>query len=836
MDDMSTTPANNINVDTSSPPRNPPRRRSKLPKQKPDALPAKRGQSKRIVQAEEDKGLNRADAESMSVDGETGGEGDSQDSIANQRLKGLASSYDEILNPGQGDDVESDLELELELTAFRKEEIKPRFKLAQDGVVCCSCGAITPDNMQHLTTYPAMHVCRSCLAKQERVALAPIRQEAPTDNNINLIQIHEDQLKNLERDMRLNLFGWIPKKPIASEQIEGLMKSSIIPNNTNEQDLQRSKAVNTDEETWVDQPCRGQSLVAGGMIWTAEESQLFFQGLRRFGKHNVWAIQEFIHSRSLAEVVTMVETMEMEVGRRKSLGLKTIRLSEMPMATEVNDQVIALEEVCASRLMDLEMTTFWNQHAKSPAESTPEVVEKSRLFNMRTLSDLSSRLYIQNEGAAMEREVVLSLYDALKEWLTPVVKELVVLQHERHRVTALLTKEECVDTPSITEMDVIRTLQARQLPLDVDAFFSTAHNRLQYMLFDDSAVVPETMSNGPQYTPSALSDYGKQYYLNATTDLKGAEEADSDQDMDTYDGVLAEEAEEDIMEAPLPVLRPSPDPQSVNSGGEQAAQIDKEQGPSPQQWRSFWSTRAQEAQEAQEISADVASDSAEGRLTVQLQSSESLPTMSYETWREDVARLEDYSLTLLGAVGDTDNRLNKHALITNVQSMNKSERSYEQRLYLEPLPTTPPSAQLEVNKLKRIAAHVSALDSECRVQSRYKNPEQPGYGPLPKNVSLLLDPTRVAPTTGYGVGKRDRGGLWQMDRCVGDSGYITVSDSDDEEEEDLGCQRQMNADANIERASQVLGWKDIFPVGTGSSINSKRQKRESGPIDPFPAY
>lgn len=440
MDDMSTTPANNINVDTSNQPQDPPRRRSALPKLIPDALPGKRGQSKRFVQAEEDKDLNRADEESMSVDGETDDEGDSQDGRVNQRLRYLASSYDDILKPGQDDDVERDLELELKFTEFRKEEMKPRFKLAQDGVVCCFCGAITPENMQHSTTYPAIHVCRSCLTKQERVALAPIRQEAPTYNNINFIRIHEEQLKNLERDVRLNLFGWIPEKPVASKQIEGLMKSSIIPNNTNEQDLQQSKAVNTGEETWVDQPSRGQSLIAGGMSWTAEEGNRFFQGLRRFGKHNVWAIQEFIQSRSLAEVVTMVETMEMEMGRRKTLGLKTLRLSEMPMATEVDDQVIALEEVCASRLVDLEMKTLWNQHVKSPAESTPEVVDKTRLFNMRTLSDLSSRLYIQNEGAGMEREVVLSLYDALKEWLTPVVKELVVLQHERHRVTALLTK------------------------------------------------------------------------------------------------------------------------------------------------------------------------------------------------------------------------------------------------------------------------------------------------------------------------------------------------------------------------------------------------------------
>ncbi|KAF9136994.1 hypothetical protein BG015_002914 [Linnemannia schmuckeri] len=825
MNDMSTTPAKTASIDTSSQPQDSPRRRRIRSKRKNDAPPGKCGQSKRIVKAEEDEDLSGADSEDMSVDMSVDDEGDIQDSGVNQRLSDLASSYDAILKPGQDDDEESDLELEQELAEFRNEEMKPRFKLARDGVVCCFFGAITPENTRYSTTYPSMHACSGCVKKQERVALAPIRQEAPTGNNIDFIRIHEKQLKDLERDVQLNLFGCIFEKTVASEQIEGLMKNPNIPKDTYERDLQRSKAVNK-EETWIDQQSRGQSLVAGGMNWTVEESNLFFQGLRRFGKHNVWAIREFIKSRSLAEVVTMIETMEMELARRKSLGLRTIRLSEMPMATEVDDQVIAVEEVCASRLIDLELRTFWSQHAISTPESTPDIVDKTRLFNMRTLSDLASRLYIQNEGAGMEREVVLNLYDALKEWLTPVIKELVVLQHERHRVTALLRKEDRDDTPSITEMDVIRTLHARQLPLDADAFFSTAHNRLQYMLFDDSAVVPETMPNRQQYIPSALLDYGKPDYLNTTADLREAEAADSDQDIDTDDGVLAEE-EEDTLEVPLPALHPSLDSRSTNSGSGQAVKIDKEQGPSLQQWKSFWSTRMRDAQKS---STDTASDTAEGILTIQ--PSESLPTMSFDIWKDNVARLENSSITLPSAEADAERHLNKGGLTTSVQSMNKTERSHEQRLYLGLLPTTPPFAQLELNKLKRIAAHVLALDSECKTQSKYKDSEHPGYGPLPKNASLLLDPTRGAPTTGYGIGKRDRGGLWQMDKRVDDSGYITVSGSDDEEEEDLGCQRQMKADANIEEASQVLGWKDIFPVGSSSS---KRQKRELSPVDHEPS-
>ncbi|KAG0294272.1 hypothetical protein BGZ96_001491 [Linnemannia gamsii] len=837
MDRMSATPTNNSNTNTNSQPQEIPRRRrlkltvdsniqEDVDISDPSLDPSrpKRGRPKRTTNVEvtEDDSLNGADTEDtedMSVYGETNDERDIQDNRANQKLSDLASSYHDILNPSQDDDLDGDLDLELKFTEFRKEEMKPHFKMAQDGVVCCFCGVIAADNMQYSTTYPAIYVCKDCVTKQERQALAPVREVAPTVDDIDLIQIHREQLKDRERDMQLNLFDWIPEKFIASKQIESLMKSSIIPTDVYEQDLQWSKAISKDEKTWIDYPPKEQLLVAGGMSWTIDESTHFFQGLRRFGKHNVWAIQELIKTRSLAEVVTMVETMEMELARRKTLGLKTIRLSEMPMATEVNDEVIAIEEMCASRLVDQEMESFWSQHTKSPAESIPEIVDKSRLFNMRTLSDLSSRLYIQNEGAGMEREVVLNLYDALKEWLSPVVKELVALQHERHRVTALLTKEECVDTPGITEMDVFRTLHARQLPLDVDAFFSTAHNRLQHMLFDDGAVVPETAPNRHQFIPSISLDYGKQYYLNTTADLEEAEAEDSDQDMDTDDGVLAEEEGENTLEAPLPVHQSSLNTKSANSGGKQSMKVDREQ------WESLWSTGAREAQR---ISANVIGHTAEGCLMSL--SSGNRPTLSYNSWRQNVARLKHSSLALPSADSEASCHLNQDTLTMNVQSMNKTVRSHEQRLYLESLPKTPPSIEQELKKLKRIAAHVSILDSECKMQARYKNSEQPGYGPLPKNMSLLLDPTREVPTTGYGIGKRNRGGLWQMDKYVDDSGYITVSGSDDEEEEDLGCQRQMKAEADIEAVSQVLGWRDIFPVAVGNS--NKRQKRESTFVDP----
>jgi hypothetical protein len=90
-------------------------------------------------------------------------------------------------------------------------------------------------------------------------------------------------------------------------------------------------------------------------------------------------------------------------------------------------------------------------------------------------------------------------------------------------------------------------------------------------------------------------------------------------------------------------------------------------------------------------------------------------------------------------------------------------------------------------------------------QVRLEDVSAPGYGLLPNNASFMHDVTRAPPKNGYGLGKRDQGGLWLMDKIPSelfhDDGYITVSDTEDEEEEELGWQRQMRADERIEKLS-----------------------------------
>ncbi|KAF9986664.1 hypothetical protein BGZ75_001561 [Mortierella antarctica] len=352
---------------------------------------------------------------------------------------------------------------------------------------------------------------------------------------------------------------------------------------------------------------QGRPLVGAGMCWTVEEGNRFFHGLRRFGKHNVWAIQAHIRSRSLAEVVAMIQVMELEVTRRRYFGLDTFDLSSMPMADEAENSLLRIEEACSDKLLWREDESK-KASKRVRADVIPIVTDTARrareLFNGKAISHLQ-QLLRRRMRQQTKCEVQEDLFDALKGWLTAVIEELATLQHERHRVSNMLCKENpSKNLPRVTEMDVIRTLRARMLPLDFEPFFEG---------------------------------------LAAT-----------------YSGNI------------------------------------------------------------EPIKADI-----------------------------------------------------------------KKERKHRARY-------------------QRIREYDDLLEEKAVAvpYARFIEKYEPGYGILPKDASFVFDTTRAPPKTGFGLGQRDHGGLFFMDRLPDEqytsSGYITVSDTEDEEEEERGWTHQMRADETLE--------------------------------------
>ncbi|KAF9186268.1 hypothetical protein BGZ51_002120 [Haplosporangium sp. Z 767] len=496
------------------------------------------------------------------------------------------------------------------------------------------------------------------------------------------------------------------------------------------------------------------------------------------------------------------DTMEMELSRRRHFKLETATLSKMPMAEEASELQIKIEEMCAAALMDGEMKEASKRHQETAPTVDLDIVSKTSLFNMKALCDLSSRLYIQNEGAGLEREVVLAMYDALKEWLTPLIKELIVVHHERHRISLRLNKEktELPILPEITTSAVLRTLYARQHPLDSGAFFRKLGDRLNYMIFDDRppAMRSETLgikAISPIWVPGG---FGKKYYLNEQVDRAQAEAPDSDQDQETDDGFSAEEETEKKLETPLAYIPERKD---------QECQTDNLNS---HDWDDLWLSRARDACPGSRTATEpntplVSTKRRRFRETHPLV----LTAMPHSTWNEGVERLSANSYAL--PINETNETLSSSlGLFKNarIQSMNKRKRTQEQKVYLEPQDVVDPGILVE----KESSLQVMSLQRQMRdVATRMNRPRPfeiyaPGYGILPQGASFMYDATRPPPKSGFGLGERSRGGVWLMDKnpneLINASGYITVSDTEDEREEHRGWKLQMKADEKIELASR----------------------------------
>ncbi|KAG0360418.1 hypothetical protein BG005_010786 [Podila minutissima] len=704
------------------------------------------------------------------------------------------------------DEIESDIELEMALQEALDRKQKPHLKLAQEGYVCSYCGVLIPYE-QWMPSYPQVYICQDC---KESLNDPKTPQSA--------LRVYRNRLQRATNALRLDH----ERSPTYPKSAKGDRPS----------EEEEPSGQDSQEESSRDM------LVTGGMIWTAEEGDLFFHGLRRFGKHNIWAIKDHVKTRTLAEIVTMIQTMEAELGRRRHFGLDVMSLKDMPMATESTEDEIRIEECHAHKLLQEENKDRWAKISHAPDETQSKLVEKSQLFNLRTLSDLSSRLYIQNESAGIERDVVYELHDALVAWLKPLIKELAMMNHEQNRIGDVIQQTKS-DTSKccepVTELQVARALVFREYPGNTDQFFKNLPQRLGLLEFDDSpaAMAKETAGIVVPSPAWTFDGFGKKYYLNEQVDSAQAQAPDSDQDEDTDDGVEAEEEMESILESPLPFI-PSTEATVLSSDEEDnvAEAYFKKRELEEAAWDRFWSTQAERARQISEVRSTIVHK----RFRETQPHPNSPEPQTFEQWSEGVERLSanSHSLPIATVGGDRDTRTSlgkkKDDLQAPIQSINKRIRSHEQQLYMPGYvapkgkwPRHIPKAGLgyswsknmirgvgveqDLERQRRMEMLVERMvreyeDDGQHADSVYHENYAPGYGHLPHNASHSTDPTRVPPKTGFGLGQRRHAGLWTGDETV--SGYITVSDTEDEEEEERGWRRQMLAEQKIENARSAF--------------------------------
>ncbi|KAG0339210.1 hypothetical protein BG004_006918 [Podila humilis] len=641
------------------------------------------------------------------------------------------------------DEIESDIELERIIRDEIQQRQKPHLRLPQDGYVCYYCGVLIP-YQQWSPPYPQIYVCQECKCHLQEHSSSSITTS--TSNRSPSLETHRRRLRHAvasaERIFNLRSSTYprrhqrtTTRRDLKSDVSHHNVKSKVDRDDEELEDIDLLKSENI-EPSLDSSLSSSPPLVAGGLTWTGEESDLFFHGLRRFGKHNVWAIKDHIQTKTLAEVVTMIQTMEVELKRQRrqlrSEGL-LMSLKNMPMAEEVNEAEIEVEERLANQLQQEEDAKWWeDEPSQETADTRPEYVKKSQVFNMRTLADLSTRLYIQNHQAGITRDVVYEMYDALVAWLKPLIKELAMVNNEQNRVRDLLRQTNVIQTTypeHITEVQVLRVLLVRDLPSDTHQFFDTLPQRLKYLPFDDSPEVMQEESRGitvptPLWTFDGL---GKKYYLNEQVDLARALAPDSDQDEETDDGAQAEEDMETTLEAPSPFI-PSSTVTTVLKTRDQklmtkyAEKYFEQREEEELKWHDFWSYKAKEAreytkvmEEREEEEEEEGNDGEDSRwiatnrrnntrsnrknhpnihhLHKRFRASQPHPTepkpQPYNEWYEGVTRLiaNSYSLPITPAGKDMSRpaMVQKDTDLLHViakTSMNKRAPSHGQALYI----------------------------------------------------------------------------------------------------------------------------------------------------------
>ncbi|ODV63256.1 Rrn5p ASCRUDRAFT_93757 [Ascoidea rubescens DSM 1968] len=126
----------------------------------------------------------------------------------------------------------------------------------------------------------------------------------------------------------------------------------------------------------------------GGTLWSPEEKEIFFHYLSRYSIHNLDMIKTHLPNKSESEIIcyyTLLKNNLKMYKSRKTVFKRLIKYNEMPIAYEMSEAFIDLEENQASCII-----TYENKKALQSN------IEENGLLITRNLDILTKKLYMQN--------------------------------------------------------------------------------------------------------------------------------------------------------------------------------------------------------------------------------------------------------------------------------------------------------------------------------------------------------------------------------------------------------------------------------------------------------
>ncbi|CAG8778584.1 8742_t:CDS:2 [Cetraspora pellucida] len=289
------------------------------------------------------------------------------------------------------------------------------------------------------------------------------------------------------------------------------------------------------------------------ILWKPKEIESFFIALERCGKHNPAEISQRIGTKSVPQVMMLIELFEHELNLAKACeAICPVNYADIPSAREMSNDWLKFEKIQAEMIQDqmnkIETKLTFGKNMQ-PISQWDE--KKLELFELENILKLIRKY--TTEDILVNRASILMLYYILQNWLQGIVKNLVALKdhyqkmyiREKHEASLQISgyKFSKIHNPDDTDED--DDLTSDDFTDDIEEFQDTKDVANNKMIDYDNNIELKEQKLDELYEKAFL----RLVYSTDTESAKISNEIENlevllDADLKRYNGVFDELSDE----------------------------------------------------------------------------------------------------------------------------------------------------------------------------------------------------------------------------------------------------------------------------------------------------
>ncbi|CAG8596585.1 27537_t:CDS:2 [Dentiscutata erythropus] len=269
-------------------------------------------------------------------------------------------------------------------------------------------------------------------------------------------------------------------------------------------------------------------IIIGNVLWKHKELEIFFTALERCGKHNPAEISRRLGTKSVSQVIMLIELFEHESNLAKACkAIRPVNYTDIPSAREMSDYWLEFEKIQVKMIQE----RINKIETKETFEENMQPISKwdEKKLELHTTDDI-----------LVNRSSIITLYHILQNWLQDIIKNLIALNdhykrtytQEKHEACSIISKYDVYKALEIYGYKFSKTRNTNVTNEDDDLI---EISESQYM----SSLVDKNIQEG--YSSNAYSD-GLSDEFNMQIDVQQTKNADQtlnetseDSDNDEFD-------------------------------------------------------------------------------------------------------------------------------------------------------------------------------------------------------------------------------------------------------------------------------------------------------------